>query len=172
MRRNSLIRFHLEGARDLEASLRALGSDRLIKATMRRALLDVAKPIAADAQERAPRDEENTTKPHMADKIAASPNLSKRQRRGKARSGPSEANVYIGPGPRGPGVQNEFGGGPRKRKNGGSTGVMPAQPFLRPAWEAGKHKALDDFADALWVQIEKSARRLARRQAKLLRAGR
>ncbi len=168
--RKGLFRCEIVGARDLERSLRELGTDRLIKATMKRALLDVAKPIAADASARAPRGEE-TGKPHMADKIAASPTLSRRQRRGKAAAKPTEANVYIGAGPRGPGVLDEFGTDERHHKSGKSTGAAPAQPFLRPAWEAGKHQALADFGDALGIQIEKSARRLARRQAKLLRSG-
>lgn len=37
---------------------------------------------------------------------------------------------------------------------------------MRPAWEQHKNQILDDYADELWIQIEKSAKRLARRQAK------
>lgn len=32
----------------------------------------------------------------------------------------------------------EFGTGPRQHKDGGSTGAMPAQPFLMPAWRLSK----------------------------------
>jgi hypothetical protein len=44
---------------------------------------------------------------------------------------------------------------------------MPARPFMRPAWEAGKMRALGAFGRLLWVEIEKAAKRLARKQAKL-----
>lgn len=179
-----LINMTFEGGADLAAALRELGQDRLIKATMRRALLDVAQPIARDASQRAPVGRE-TGKPHLRAKIFAGPNLSARQRRGRGRSGPNETIVYIGSGPRGPGVLVEFGTGPRRQKTnhpgahghggshaGKSTGTMRPHPFLRPAWEAGKEKALADFGKALWDQIARSAQRLARRQARLLAAGR
>lgn len=32
----------------------------------------------------------------------------------------------------------EFGTGPRQKKDGSSTGAMPAQPFLLPAWRLSK----------------------------------
>ena len=61
----------------------------------------------------------------------------------------------------------EFGTGPRyHKKTRKFVGAMPAQPFLRPAWEQHKDQILEDFSKALWIQIEKSAKRLARRQAK------
>jgi len=46
--------------------------------------------------------------------------------------------VYLGPrkskGGR-PAHLIEYGTGPRSRKNGGSTGSMPAKPFMRPAFD-------------------------------------
>jgi hypothetical protein len=163
-RNNSFLQFEIRGARELEAALRELGQDRLIKATMKRALKDAAEPAAADAQARAQALFHGSGR--MASKIAVSTTLSKRQRRGRGRSGPNEAQVYIGAGPRGPAVLMEFGTGPRRHKNGKSVGAVPAAPFMRPAWEAHKHQILDDFAKALWIQIEKSAKRLGRRQMK------
>lgn len=167
-RNNSLLRMEIIDAKELERALRELGQDRLIKATMKRALLKVGQPIAEHASRLAPRGKD-PDKPRMADKIRVSTTLSKRQRRGRRRSDPTEAVVYIGAGPRGPGVLAEFGTGHRTWKNGKSTGSMPAQPFMRPAWEAGKDKALRDFSRELWDQIERSARRLAKRTAKAAR---
>lgn len=179
-----LIQMQFLGGPELAAALRELGADPLIKATMRRALLDVARPIADVAALLAPVGRE-TGKPHLKAKIIASTQLSARQRRGRARSGPNEAFVFIGSGPRGPGVLVEFGTGPRRQRTnhpgarghggshpGKSTGQMRPHPFLRPAWEGGKDRALDDFGKALWRQIARSAERLARRQARLIAAGR
>ena len=94
--------------------------------------------------------------------------LSRRQRRGGGyKVNPNTAYVWIGAAPRGPGVLAEFGTGPRyHKKTRKFVGAMPAQPFLRPAWEQHKDQILEDFSKALWIQIEKSAKRLARRQAK------
>ena len=74
--------------------------------------------------------------------------------------------VYVGASPARTAHLKEFGTGPRKHKSGKSTGAMPADPFLRPAWEGGHRHALKEFSRLLWEGIEKAARRLAKRQAK------
>lgn len=165
-RKNSLIHMELLGARELEAALNGLGQDRLIKATMRRSLLKASQPVVLTAQRLAPGGQYSTGR--MKGKIAASTTLARRQRRGQGyRYNPNVAYVWIGAGSRGPGVLTEFGTGPRwQRKTGKFVGAAPAQPFLRPAWDQHKHQVLDDYSKMLWVQIEKSAKRLARRNAK------
>lgn len=107
----------------------------------------------------------------MARKIAISTTLSRRQRRERRQRGTLDnfAVLYVGTGPKGPGVLEEFGTGPRRQKNGKSTGRARAQPFMRPAWESYKQAVLAEFTKELWAQIEKSAKRIARRQAKLLK---
>jgi hypothetical protein len=40
---------------------------------------------------------------------------------------------------------------------------MPAQPFLRPAWDAGKRGVLNEFGRLLWAEIDKAAKRQARK---------
>lgn len=42
----------------------------------------------------------------------------------------------------------------------------PALPFMRPAWDGGKHQALETVKDMLWVEIRKAAERGAKRAAK------
>lgn len=162
-RKNGLIHMEMLGGRELEAALNALGQDRLIKATLKRALLKASKPAVATAQRLAPK---HTGR--MAQKIAVSTTLSRRQRRGSGyRFDPNTAYVWIGSAPRGPGTLAEFGTGPRyQKKTGKFLGAMPAQPFMRPAWEQHKDQILADFSEELWVQIEKSAKRLARRSLK------
>lgn len=153
------------GGRELEAALIALGQDRLIKSTLRRALVQASKPAVATAQRLA---EGVTDTGRMQSKIAVSTTLARRQRRGGLyKFNPNTAYVWIGAGSRGPGVLQEFGTGPRyQKKTGRFTGATPAHPFLRPAWEQHKEQILRDFGRMLGEQIEKSARRLARRQMK------
>lgn len=165
MSRNSLITMELVGARELEGALRALGSDRLIRASLRRSLLKVSKPAAATAQRLAPGGRYSTGR--MASKIKVSTTLARRQRRGgHYRFDPSTAYVWLGAAPKGPGVLTEFGTGPRYTKKGAFRGAAPAQPFLRPAWEQHKHQILTDFSRELWIDVAKAAKRLERRTAK------
>jgi len=62
----------------------------------------------------------------------------------------------------------EFGTGPRQTKAGRSTGAMPAQPFMRPAWMQDQRKLLERLQRETWSELEKSivrARRKAERAA-------
>lgn len=166
MSSDKFISLEMQGLRDVESALRALGQDRLIKNTNRRALRDAAMPAEATARRLAPGGPYSTGR--MAAKIKVSSTLARRQRRGgKYRDDKNTAHVFIGAAPRGPAVLTEFGTGPRFTKSGKFTGAAPAQPFMRPAWEMHKHGILQSYSKNIWIQIEKSAKRLARRQAKL-----
>lgn len=163
-------RMQLHGAKELEAALRQLPK-RIGKGAIRRALKKAAQPIADDAKSRVPVGRNRESGEHLQENIAVSTKLSKRQRRRSRARGhdPNRVDVYIGAEPSRHAHLVEFGTGPRRTKSGKSTGVMPAQPFMRPAWDAGKHRALRQFERDLWKEIEKSARNLARRQAKAAR---
>ena len=43
---------------------------------------------------------------------------------------------------------------------------MAAHPFMRPAWESTKHAMLDRVGDQLKIEIEKTAKRAAKRGGK------
>lgn len=45
---------------------------------------------------------------------------------------------------------------------------MRPHPFMRPAWDANKGRALDIISKELWVEIKKAADRAARKRAKAL----
>lgn len=60
----------------------------------------------------------------------------------------------------------EFGSGPRVHKSGKAVGAMPAQPFLRPAWDSNTDQVLTILAAELRVQIEKTLARAAKRAAR------
>jgi hypothetical protein len=171
--RNTLLRLEFQGASDLEQGLRDLADSAAVKRAISKALLTAAGPTAAKARAMAPRKSGE-----MAEGIDVSTTLSRRQRSGRGghvaargRFDPFAVFVYIGAHPMGPAVLAEFGTTQRHWKTGKSTGAMPAHPFMRPAWEADKFQILADFAKYLWVTIEAEAKRIARKQAKLIAQG-
>lgn len=174
MSKNRLLRMKFEGAEGLEQALRDLGSSKSIKRAIKTALIQAAEPTARKARALAHRGKSG----RMAEGIDVSTTLSRRQRAGKGghvgargRFDPFAAYVYIGAHPMGPAVLQEFGTTLRHTKTGKSTGANPAFPFMRPAWEEDKEKILRDFTRYLWVTIEQEAKRIARRQAALIRKG-
>jgi HK97 gp10 family phage protein len=152
----------LTGAKELEAALRELPK-RIGKATITRALKKAAAPIEADAQLRA-----SETKAALGERgVSISTKLSRRQKRGK-RVDKNTVELYIGAHSARRGLAHliEFGTGMRRHKSGKSTGRMAARPFMRPAWDANKGRLLEVISDELWIEIKKTAERLARRRAR------
>lgn len=171
MSKNGLLRMKFEGFAEVEAALRELGDNAAIKRAIKSALLHAAEPTARMARSMAPRKSGR-----LAEGVDVSTTLSRRQKSGKGghvaargRFDPFAVFVYIGAHPMGPAVLAEFGTQQRHWKNGKSTGAMPAHPFMRPAWEANKFQILADFSKYIWVTIELEAKRLARKQARLLK---
>lgn len=153
------VRMRLVGARELEANLLELPR-RLQSGTLTRALRRVAEPIG-DAAKR------NRGEGDLADKIIVARQLSRRQRRQRGRAAPGTKTIYVGVRPSRHAHLVEFGTGPRYTKSGAYRGMMPAQPFMRPAWDSqGGRKALDRLGVILGQEIEATARRLARRRAR------
>jgi GAF domain-containing protein len=155
-----LFTLKIDGAAELEDALRSLGSDPLIRATLKKALLYALEPVARDARSRARR-----RTGRMAEGIDVSAQLSRRQKR-PSNVGKDGAEAFVGASPIGPAILEEFGTAERHWKSGKSTGVQPAHPFMRPAWEAGRVRVLKDFSDMLWVAIEQAAARKAAKTAK------
>lgn len=167
----ALIRMELHGAKRLEAALRELPK-RIGKGALRRALMKAAEPVAEDARQRVA---VRTGK--VRDSIQVSTKLSKRQRR-RMKVNPGDVFAFVGAGPSRRAHLIEFGTGPRQHRKSGvdatgrsrtpgkPTGQVRPEPFMRPAWDANKEQVLDDFANLLWIEIEKAALRIARRQAR------
>lgn len=144
----------IEGLKDLEKALMKLPLSTG-KSVLRKVLLKAAEPIKNRARDLAP-DDPKTPDIDLNTSIEAST----KQRRGyglRGREGNQAATVYIGPTKDGypQAIMQEFG-----------TIHHAAQPYMRPAWDGGKNKALDDIKDGLWKEIEKSAARLAKKAAK------
>ncbi len=146
----------LEG---LEDTLRNM--EDLSKATgrnaMRRALLAAGEPVADLASRLAPE-----ARGILAFSIVVSTQLTRRHK-SEQRNRESEVEVYVGPAG-GQGAlyyasHQEFG-----------TVVSPAQPYMRPAWEATKGQSLAMIIRGVKDQVGQAQARAARRAARLARA--
>lgn len=136
----------ISGLKELDRALGAL-PEALAKQTLRRTLKEAAEPMARTARQLAPRDEY-----HLYDSIDVSTRLSKRQSAlHKKEGGRAFQEMFVGTN-NPAGVQQEFG----NERHG-------AQAFMRPAWDAQKEPTLDRIANSLWAEIEKSARRHAKK---------
>jgi HK97 gp10 family phage protein len=142
-----LAKFKVEGLRELERALAELPK-ATAKNTLKRTLKLAAQPIADHAQRLAPRDTGGLAEGIMV--------TTKKPKRHKPKSGRAFAEIYIGPKARSVNaVPQEFG-----------TVNHPAQPFMRPAWDAEQMTALDIIKNELGGQITKAAARLAKKAAR------
>jgi len=146
----------LEGFRELERELEKLGTVSARKASARRSLKKAAAPMAEIARGLAPRDQGGGM--HMADSIAVSTKLSKRQagaHRKMFRNDKAAVEMFVGPGPFPAAWTQEFG-----------TVNHGPQPFMRPAFDQDHRALLDRLKAELWADIEKAVARAARRAAR------
>jgi len=137
-----------EGGKELVNALKQLPK-ALRKSALKSMLRKVAKPVLADARTRVP-----VRTGGLRDSLAIGTTLTKRQRRFSIKTG--DAQIFLGAGKGGAHAHLiEFG-----------TSKMSAKPFLRPAWDANKHKALKDAQKILWAILQKKAKTLAKKAAK------
>lgn len=139
-------RFKIEGLRELDKALIGLGKVAA-KNVARRVLRKAGKPIAEDAAQRAPDD---------TGKLIRSVAATTRNPKGNKKESPIE--VHVGPGRAPKAHLQEFG----SRRHG-------PQPYLRPAWDLGKARALDSIKGDLADEIAAAAKRQARKTARLAR---
>ncbi len=143
----------------LEETLAALGEFPRAtgRATLRRALVKAAEPVAIAARSYAP-DDPKTAAPDLKSSIAVATQLIARHRGTKA----NEVEVYIGPTKQaGRAVLSyatpvEFG-----------TFRAPPHPFMRPAWDRTQGLVLTILIRELAVEFERTALRLSRKFFKL-----
>lgn len=136
----------VEGLRELERALKELPR-ATGKNVLRRALTKAGAPIEADAERLAP-----VRTGHLVQSIGTGRKLTRRQRKQHRPESPVE--VFVGAAEPKAHLQ-EFG-----------TGAGPAQPFLRPAFDSNKMRALDMVKTELATEIEKARARLARKAAR------
>jgi HK97 gp10 family phage protein len=131
----------IEGLAELQAKFRQL-STATKKSTLRRVGMKVLKPIADRARVLAPR-----LSGSLKRSIKVSTRLSRRQYLLERAKG-DDVNVFAGAGALPQATLQEFG-----------TSELPAQPFMRPAWDAGKDQLLTDVKNELWSEIQKAVSR-------------
>lgn len=140
------VTFKVTGLRELERALSTL-KKATAKAVAQRALLKAAQPMADDARQRAPDDPATG-----GFDLHTTVRTGKKTTRGARHRKESEVEVFFGPRSRHAQLQ-EFG-----------TSKMAAQPYMRPAWDAGKMQALETIKDEMWNEIAKAAKRAAKRR--------
>lgn len=168
-------KIRIEGLAELEKALlelpKATGSN-----VLKRAVVNAAKPLAADISARAPVDEGDLResikvgKPRLITPGKAA--FAAAMRSGASRSEAIEASRTASRVAGGTGKSAVVDVGPTKR---GSHGVLqefgtrhhPPQPFMRPAWDAGRAAAAERIGTELKNEIDKAAQRLARKAARL-----
>jgi HK97 gp10 family phage protein len=141
----------IEGLRELEAALANLPK-ATGKSVLRRVLRKAATPIEDSAEANAP-----TLTGGLQSRIVTGTRLTRRQAQMVKREGKSDAEIHVGTADPA-GIQTEFG-----------NAHQAAEPWLRPAWDENKEGALDTIAGELGQEIDKAAKRVARKAA---RAGR
>jgi HK97 gp10 family phage protein len=126
------------------------------RATLRRALVKAANPVAVVARSLAP-DDPSTPAPDLKSSIDVATQLTRRHRGAQQ----NEVEVYVGPTKQaGRAVLNyaaiqEFG-----------SYKQTARPFMRPAWERMKGIVYKILAKELTIEFEKAARRVDKKYIK------
>ena len=161
------------GLREIEKAMEGL-TKAAGRGVLRRALFKVSEPLVEAMKTGAARDDGDLMK-----SITASTKLDRRQaarhkRQARATGDKFAAEIFVGPSyDLGAGGRHghlvEFGTAPHV--NGGQfAGTMhpgtKAQPFMRPAWDGGKDKLMNDLKAELWAEIDKAAARAARKAAR------
>lgn len=152
----------LGGFDEMEEALEQLASSTR-KPVMRRALKKSAQPMAGIAASLAPVDSGA-----LAGSIAVSPKLDRRQagmHRRMFRDYKAAVEMFVGP-------SYDLGAGGRHgHLLEFGTYKMPAQPFMRPAWDQDSRALLDRLKAEIWTEIKKSMARAERKAARLSAGG-
>lgn len=138
----------VEGLRELERALAELPR-KTGKNVLKRTLMKAGEPIEKDAAQRAP-ELVGTLKRS----VTTSQKLTRRQK--KAHTKESAVEVFVGAGGLPQAHLQEFG-----------AAHHAPQPFLRPAFDSNKMRALETIKTDLAAEIEKARARLARKAARL-----
>ena len=142
----------VEGLRELDRALGQLPKSTG-KAVLRRTLTKAGQPIADAAEAKVP-----VLTGALQISIGVGTKLTRRQsklHRKLFKSDKASAEVFVGAGGLAQATQVEFG-----------NEHQAAEPYMRPAWDGNKDKALDIIATELGAEIMKAAQRLAKKAAR------
>lgn len=138
----------LSGFKELAEALEQLPK-ATARNTLRRVLRKAAEPTREAAQAKAP-----ILSGRLRESVVVGTQLTRRQKADARKEGTYFSEIHVGTA-KGYSVPQEFG-----------TVDHAAQPFMRPAWDQNKDKALKIIGDELGNEIEKAAARRARKLAK------
>ena len=167
------MKIKVQGLKELDAALGQLRTKAMAKGVIKRALLEAAAPMHAEAQSNAP----SRADPSEVIAYGKGPNrrerrpgttqalvqigdrLTRRQAAQARKGGKSFVEIYVGT--RDPMAHlEEFG----------SANQQP-HPFMRPAYDAEAEPTIRRFVDTLSTELNKVAAREAKRAARLARKG-
>lgn len=131
--------FRLTGMKELEQALAQIGEVGKRRRVGLKALRAGGEPIARAARAIVPVD-----RGHLRESIDVSTSLAPSQR--GDRGAVASLEIHVGPGQHPQAITQEFG-----------TYKEPAQPFMRPAWEAERMTALDLIGATLGIEVAKQA---------------
>lgn len=141
------------------------------KNVIKRATISAAEPMAEYASDLAPVAEGD-----LAEGLTVTTKIVASQAGDSKRPGPDAVRAFVGPnyskGSDGYAPHAhlvEFGTGPRFHKSGKFVGEAPAQPFMRPAFDARRMTFIERWGEAVWEEIDKAQKRLARKKAKAVK---
>lgn len=157
-----------KGGRELEAALKALGNPAAARRSGQRAVNKAMEPVRDVAKSLAPDDPATGIGKFLKEAIKSGPRKSRDKDRVFAAVGidhtvdpPKDVarkggkGTYRDPGVAGVAVMQEFG-----------TENMPANPYMGPAWELERAALPGILGRIMWADIEKTAKRLARKRAR------
>lgn len=149
-----MTRVRVEGLSDLERAM-----DGLAKSTgrgiLRRTALKAMQPMAEIARRLAPDDPATSAPKDLKTSIAVSTRVDGRLAAARGDRSQNAVTVYMGPTKDGypQAIMQEFG-----------TVHHAQQAYMRPAWDEDKDALLKRVSETLASEIEKTAKRLARRR--------
>jgi len=135
------VKVKLEGLKGVEDALMQV-KGQTAKNKVRKVLREAGEPVARRARGMVAVDEGD-----LRESIDVSPVLNRSQRREYRKGYFADVEMHIGPSGLVQGITQEFG-----------TFSQPANPFMRPAWDAMKGDTLDTIGGLLWAEVSKKAR--------------
>lgn len=136
------------GLKEVEASLKELKKSTA-RSVIRKALREGGEVLARAARDLVPVDTGG-----LRESIDVSSRLNRSQKAKHRKRADQE--VFVGPDGRPQSITQEFG-----------TYKEPAQPYMRPAWDGNSKAAMTRISDALFVEVERAARRAAAKAIKV-----
>lgn len=147
----------IDGLKELDNALGELPK-ATARNTLRRVLMRIAEPMAENMRSLAPDAPRSSPRRDLKRSIGAGIKLSRRQaglHRKATKDDRTFAEVFVGAGALPHPHLQEFG-----------TPQHGPQPFVRPVWDAWRNRIIPMIKPALWEEIDKAAKRLARKAAR------